>query len=100
MRSLVKMKINHLFENELIDYIADHLSTLGIPSQKIYSDDQNKANLYATIGPKVDGGIVLSGHTDVVPPGKLSDWTVNPFKPEIKNNYLTLRKIQPSFAPL
>ena len=71
----------------VIDYIADHLSTLGIPSQKIYSDDQNKANLYATIGPKVDGGIVLSGHTDVVPVDG-QNWSTNPFELTTKQNKL------------
>ena len=71
----------------MIDYIADHLSTLGIPSQKIYSDDQNKANLYATIGPKVDGGIVLSGHTDVVPVDG-QNWATNPFELTTKQNKL------------
>jgi len=63
----------------MIDYIENYLSKFGISSQRIYSNDQNKANLYATIGPKVDGGIVLSGHTDVVPVDG-QNWATNPFK--------------------
>ena len=32
--------------------------------------------------------ICYAGHTDVVPPGNIKDWTVNPFKPVVKNNHL------------
>ena len=71
----------------MVDYIEDYLSTFGITSQKIYSDNQNKANLYATIGPKVSGGIVLSGHTDVVPV-EGQNWSTSPFELTKKQNKL------------
>ena len=44
-------------------------------------------NLYARIGKK-GPNLCYAGHTDVVPPGNLKDWTVNPFKPSVKKNYL------------
>ena len=44
-------------------------------------------NLYARKGNK-GPNLCYAGHTDVVPPGNLKDWTVNPFKPKIKKNYL------------
>ena len=44
-------------------------------------------NLYARIGKK-GPNLCYAGHTDVVPPGNIKDWTINPFKPMIKKNYL------------
>ncbi len=44
-------------------------------------------NLYARIG-KRGPNLCYAGHTDVVPPGNMKDWTINPFKPSIKKNYL------------
>ena len=44
-------------------------------------------NLYARIGKK-GPNLCYAGHTDVVPPGNLKDWTVNPFKPIVRKNYL------------
>ena len=44
-------------------------------------------NLYARIGKK-GPNFCYAGHTDVVPPGNIKDWTVNPFKPTVKKNYL------------
>ena len=51
----------------LIDYIANLLQEHGIESVLIPNKDNTKANLYATIGPTDKPGIMLSGHTDVVP---------------------------------
>ncbi len=62
----------------LIDYVADYLAEYGVTSQKIYNDDKSKANLFATVGPDVDGGIILSGHTDVVPVDG-QPWDTDPF---------------------
>jgi len=62
----------------LIDFVKKLLLDQGINSRLISNEDGNKANLLATIGPNVEGGIVLSGHTDVVPvDGQL--WSTNPF---------------------
>jgi acetylornithine deacetylase len=52
---------------DLIHFCRDYLAGLGVESTLVPSEDGNKANLYATIGPEAPGGVVLSGHTDVVP---------------------------------
>ena len=62
----------------LIDWVADHLNGLGIESRKVMSDDGRKANLVASIGGD-QGGLVLSGHTDVVPVDG-QDWATDPFR--------------------
>lgn len=63
----------------LIEFIRDYLTGLGIDAELIYSDDQRKANLYARIGPSISGGVMLSGHSDVVPVDGQA-WTVPPFE--------------------
>lgn len=62
----------------LIGYIEDLLGGLGVASVRVANADGSKANLYATIGPAVAGGIVLSGHTDVVPVDG-QPWSSDPF---------------------
>lgn len=52
---------------ELIAWVEDFLRQRGIASRRVANADGTKANLYASIGPDVAGGVVLSGHTDVVP---------------------------------
>jgi acetylornithine deacetylase len=62
----------------LIEHVEALLHTLGIAATRVPNGDGRKANLYATLGPRTEGGIVLSGHTDVVPvDGQL--WTSDPF---------------------
>ena len=63
---------------ELIRFVADHLAGHGVDAAVIHDDTGTKANLLATIGPRRDGGIVLSGHTDVVPVDG-QDWHTDPF---------------------
>lgn len=64
----------------LINWIGDYLKEHGVAVEIVPAPDgQPKANLWATIGPKRDGGIVLSGHTDVVPV-EGQPWTSDPFK--------------------
>ncbi len=62
----------------LIDYVQNYLTDLGIASKLVPNSDKSKTNLYATIGPNVAGGIILSGHTDVVPVDG-QDWDTDPF---------------------
>lgn len=69
---------SHLSNLDLIEFVEDHLSRHGVPSRRIPSDDGTKTNLLATIGPEIAGGVVLSGHTDVVPVAG-QDWTSDPF---------------------
>lgn len=63
----------------LIDWVRAYLAGHGVTSTLVPSSDGRKANLYATIGPAVPGGVVLSGHTDVVPVDG-QDWSSDPFR--------------------
>lgn len=64
---------------ELIAFIQRYLADLGVESELFHNAERTKANLFATIGPRDQGGIVLSGHTDVVPVDGQA-WTVDPFE--------------------
>jgi len=65
---------------DLITYIQTYLEDFGVTSTLVPNPEGTKANLYATIGPDEPGGIVLSGHTDVVPvdgqPWSSDPWTI------------------------
>jgi len=63
----------------LIEFVREYLASWGIEGHLVYNDEKNKANLYATVGPNVEGGIILSGHTDVVPIDGQA-WDTDPFK--------------------
>ncbi|MEX0957121.1 MAG: acetylornithine deacetylase [Rhizobiaceae bacterium] len=63
---------------ELITYAATLLSEAGAALSMSRDETGEKANLFATLGPQIDGGIVLSGHTDVVPVDG-QEWTSDPF---------------------
>jgi len=71
----------------LINDVKSYLADLGIESHLVPNEDGTKTNLYATVGPNIAGGVVLSGHTDVVPVDD-QDWTTNPFEVIEKNNRL------------
>lgn len=62
----------------LIDYVESLLREAGAPYLRAPNAAGDKAAIFATIGPMVDGGVVLSGHTDVVPVAGQS-WTSDPF---------------------
>lgn len=62
----------------LIEFVQGYLHQHGVDSQLIYDDQEGKANLLACIGPEVAGGVVLSGHTDVVPVEGQA-WDSDPF---------------------
>jgi acetylornithine deacetylase len=62
----------------LIDYVRAYLSNHGIAHDVLPSPDGTKANIFASIGPAGRPGIVLSGHTDVVPVDGQT-WTHDPF---------------------
>ena len=64
---------------DLIKYIQSYLDDFGVKSTLVPNEEGTKANLYATIGPAdMEGGIVLSGHTDVVPVDG-QPWTTDPW---------------------
>jgi acetylornithine deacetylase len=62
----------------LVDFVRDYLEGWDIASELVFDDERRKANLYATIGPKDRGGVMLSGHTDVVPVDGQA-WDSDPF---------------------
>jgi acetylornithine deacetylase len=62
----------------IIEWVEHYLNQFNVPHQRIDYEEGKKTNLYATIGPDVAGGIVLSGHTDVVPVDG-QDWSSDPF---------------------
>ena len=63
---------------ELIDFLVAYLTRYDIQPKVIYNSDRTKANLLATIGPEGRPGIILSGHTDVVPVLE-QNWSHDPF---------------------
>ncbi len=72
---------------DLIYYIRNYLSEYGIDSELVFNDEKTKANLYATIGPQDKSGVMLSGHTDVVPVTG-QNWSSDPFIVEEKDGAL------------
>ena len=64
--------------SELITWVQSELLAMGAIVKIIPNEDGSKANLFATLGPKDIGGVMLSGHTDVVPVTG-QDWTVPAF---------------------
>ena len=73
-----------------INFLSKQLKSLGFACKILeFKDKKSKPikNLYARLGKK-SPNLCYAGHTDVVPPGNIKDWTVNPFKPSIKKNHL------------
>ena len=68
-----------------INVLAKNLKSLGFKCQLI--NFKNVKNLYAKLGTS-SPNFCYAGHMDFVPPGNISSWSVNPFKPAIKNNKL------------
>ncbi len=64
---------------DLIRFVSEYLRGHGVEARLVESDCGAKANLYATVGPMVPGGVVLSGHTDVVPVDDQA-WSSDPFR--------------------
>lgn len=71
----------------LIEWVRDYLRSRGVGSRLSYDATGSKANLFATIGPDTGGGIVLSGHTDVVPVDG-QDWDSDPFSAKVVDGRL------------
>ncbi len=76
-----------------IKFLSKKLKSLGFKCKILEFKEKNSQpikNLYARLGTKKPN-LCYAGHTDVVPPGNLKDWNVNPFSPKIKNGYLVGR---------
>ena len=63
----------------LVDWVEDYLNSHGITAHRYYNEDNDKAEVFAHVGPEVEGGLVLSGHTDVVPVDG-QPWADDPFR--------------------
>lgn len=62
----------------LVDWVEEYLGSHGIKSRRLMSPCGEKAHLYAQVGPEIDGGVILSGHTDVVPVDGQA-WSTDPW---------------------
>ena len=77
-------------DNGVMKFLSKKLSLLGFKCKILEFKEKNTKpvkNLYAKYGKKKPN-FCYAGHLDVVPPGSLKDWTVNPFNPKIKKNHL------------
>jgi len=73
-----------------INFLSKQLRSLGFNCKILeFKDGKSKPikNLYARLGKKAPN-LCYAGHTDVVPPGNIKDWTIDPFKPSIRKNHL------------
>lgn len=69
----------------LIEEVKAFLDGLGYETLVVRDDSNTKANLYATIGPAVNGGVILSGHSDVVPT-EGQNWASDPYEIDIRDD--------------
>ncbi len=86
LKELISFETVALTSNlDLITYAEKYLSDLGAKVSLTHSPDGERANLFASFGPEINGGIVLSGHSDVVPVNA-NDWTTPPFQANQRND--------------
>ena len=64
---------------EINKFIIEYLEKHDVEAILSYDEDRKRANIFATIGPEIDGGVLFNGHTDVVPVTG-QKWTTDPFK--------------------
>jgi succinyl-diaminopimelate desuccinylase len=89
-KELIKFPTVTPIDAGIMKFLEKKLKTLGFKTKILeFKEKNNKPvkNLYARLGNK-GPNFCYAGHLDVVPPGNLKDWTVNPFKPSIKKGYL------------
>lgn len=65
--------------HDIVGYIKDYLESHGLEVELSYDEAGERANVFATIGPQIDGGVILNGHTDVVAV-EGQTWATDPFK--------------------
>ena len=89
-KELIKFPTITPIDAGIMKFFEKKLKTLGFKTKILEFKEKNSKpvkNLYARLGNK-GPNFCYAGHLDVVPPGNLKDWTVNPFKPSIKKGYL------------
>src|SRR5688572_28045325 len=89
LKDLVAFKtVSRTSNLAMIEYLEEIFRPLGFSMQRIYDpNDHSRANLLCSIGPQVAGGLMLSGHTDVVPVDG-QDWHKDPFQMYEENGRL------------
>ena len=65
--------------NEIVGYIKEYLESFGVEVILSFDAEKKRANVFASFGPKLEGGVLLNGHTDVVPV-EGQHWSNDPFK--------------------
>jgi len=78
---------SHKSNLKLIDFVTQYLKERGVDTRLTKDESGKKANLWATIGPDIAGGVVLSGHTDVVPVSD-QNWQSDPFQMDQRDGKL------------
>ena len=89
-KELIKFPSITPIDAGVMKFLEKKLKKLGFKTKILEFKEKNfkpVKNLYARIGTK-EPNFCYAGHLDVVPPGNLKDWTINPFKPSIKKNHL------------
>ena len=89
-KELIKFPSITPFDAGVMRFLEKKLKKLGFKTKILEFKEKGfkpVKNLYARIGTK-EPNFCFAGHLDVVPPGSIKDWTVNPFKPSVKNNHL------------
>ena len=89
-KELIKFPSITPFDAGVMRFLEKKLKKLGFKTKMLEFKEKGfkpVKNLYARLGTK-EPNLCYAGHLDVVPPGNLKDWTVNPFKPSIKKGHL------------
>ena len=89
-KELIKFPSITPIDAGVMKFLAKKLTAIGFKCKILEFKDKNSKpvkNLYAKLG-KFQPNFMFAGHLDVVPPGDLKDWTIKPFNPTIKKNYL------------
>ena len=71
--------ISGMPNKEIVGYIKDYLESYGVKVTLSFDEKKERANVFAAFGPIVGGGVLLKGHTDVVPV-EGQKWSSSPFK--------------------
>ena len=74
----------------IMKFLEKNLRNLGFKTKILEFKEKGfhpVKNLYAKLGSK-EPNFMFAGHVDIVPPGNIKDWTINPFRPSIKNGHL------------
>ena len=89
-KELIKFPSITPIDAGVMKFLEKKLKKLGFKTKVIEFKEKNfkpVKNLYAKLGNR-GPNFCYAGHLDVVPPGDLNDWTINPFKPSVRKNYL------------